>query len=145
MLGLQQVPAAITEAGTMSGCTKRQRFWHVEVPAAMPQILVGVNQTTMAVLSVVIIASIIGGFEDIGWEVLSSMRKAEFGQSLLSGAVIALLAMMIDRITLGFARNRAHQGQRRQAALAAGLGTHRATRRHRRLRRAAAILRAGRR
>ena len=42
----------------------------------MPQILVGVNQTTMAVLSVVIIAAIIGGFEDIGWEVLSSMRKA---------------------------------------------------------------------
>ena len=107
LLGLQQVPASITEAGTMSGCTRRQRFWHVEVPAAMPQILVGVNQTTMAVLSVVIIASIIGGFEDIGWEVLSSMRKAEFGQSLLSGAVIALLAMMIDRITLGFARNRA--------------------------------------
>ncbi len=107
LLGLQLVPSDITEAGTMSGCTKRQRFWHVEVPAAMPQILVGVNQTTMAVLSVVIIASIIGGFEDIGWEVLSSMRKAAFGQSLLSGLVIALLAMVIDRVTLGFARNRA--------------------------------------
>ena len=48
----------------------------VEVPTAMPQILVGVNQTTMAALSIVIIAAIIGGFEDIGWEVLSSMRKA---------------------------------------------------------------------
>ena len=107
LLGLQQVPSAITEAGTMSGCTQRQRFWHVEVPAAMPQILVGVNQTTMAVLSVVIIASIIGGFNDIGWEVLASMRKAAFGQSLLSGLVIALMAMVIDRITLGFARNRA--------------------------------------
>jgi len=107
LLGLQQVPPAITEAGTMSGCTDRQRFWHVEVPAAMPQLLVGVNQTTMAVLSVVIIASIIGGFNDIGWEVLSSMRKAEFGQSLVTGLVIALMAMAIDRITLGFARNRA--------------------------------------
>ena len=104
MLGLQQVPADIKESGLMSGCTRRQGFWHVEVPTAMPQILVGVNQTTMAVLSVVIIASIIGGFEDIGWEVLSSMRKAEFGQSLLSGLVIALIAMVIDRITLGFAR-----------------------------------------
>jgi glycine betaine/proline transport system permease protein len=113
LLGLQQVPPAIKESGQMSGCTRRQRFWHVEVPTAMPQILVGVNQTTMAVLSVVIIASIIGGFEDIGWEVLSSMRKAQFGQSLLSGAVIALMAMVIDRITLGFARNSA---QHRQSA-----------------------------
>src|SRR5262249_26469071 len=34
---------------------------------------------------------------------LSSMRKAAFGQSLLSGLVIALLAMVMDRITLGFA------------------------------------------
>ena len=62
----------------------------------------------MAAFSIVIIASIIGGFEDIGWEVLSSMRKAAFGQSLLSGLVIALLAMVMDRITLGFA------GQRRR-------------------------------
>ena len=115
LLGLQQVPSDIKESGLMSGCTRRQGFWHVEVPTAMPQILVGVNQTTMAVLSVVIIASIIGGFEDIGWEVLSSMRKAEFGQSLLSGLVIALLAMLIDRITIGFARNSA-----RHRASAAG-------------------------
>ncbi|HET6221593.1 MAG TPA: ABC transporter permease subunit [Dongiaceae bacterium] len=107
LLGLQQVSSDVKEAGLMSGCTRRQRFWHVEVPSAMPQLLVGFNQTTMAALSMGIIASIIGGFEDIGWVVLSSMRKAEFGQSLLSGLVIALLAMLIDRITLGFARSRA--------------------------------------
>ena len=52
----------------------------------------------------VIVAAIIGGFEDIGWEVLSSMRKAEFGQSILSGLVIALLAILIDRMTIGFAK-----------------------------------------
>ena len=91
----------------MSGCTRRQHFWQVEVPTALPQILVGFNQTTMAALSMVIVAAIIGGFEDIGWEVLSSMRKAEFGQSILSGAVIALLAILIDRMTIGFARNKA--------------------------------------
>ncbi|MER8485444.1 ABC transporter permease subunit [Mesorhizobium sp. M1322] len=90
----------------MSGCTRRQQFWHVQVPTALPQILVGFNQTTMAALSMVIVAAIIGGFEDIGWEVLSSMRKAEFGQSILSGLVIALLAILIDRLTIGFARER---------------------------------------
>ena len=51
----------------------------------------------------VIIAAIIGGFADIGWEVLSTMRKAQFGQSLLAGLVIALLAMMLDRISWGLA------------------------------------------
>ncbi|RWN01023.1 MAG: ABC transporter permease subunit [Mesorhizobium sp.] len=104
MLGLDRVPATISEAGLMSGCTRRQQFWQVEVPTALPQLLVGFNQTTMAALSMVIVAAIIGGFEDIGWEVLSSMRKAEFGQSILSGLVIALLAILIDRLTIGFAR-----------------------------------------
>ena len=103
LLGLERVPATSGNPDLMSGCTPRQGFWLVEVPTAMPQILVGLNQTTMAAFSIVIIASIIGGFEDIGWEVLSSMRKAAFGQSLLSGLVIALMAMVMDRITLGFA------------------------------------------
>jgi glycine betaine/proline transport system permease protein len=103
MLGLERVPDDVAESGTMSGCTPRQRFWLVEVPSAMPQILVGINQTTMAAFSIVIIASIIGGFSDIGWEVLSAIRQAAIGPSLLSGLVIALMAMVMDRITLGFA------------------------------------------
>lgn len=103
ILGLERVPIDITDSGVMSGCTPRQRFWLVEVPTTMPQLLVGINQTTMAAFSIMIIASIIGGFADIGWEVLSSMRAAAFGQSLLSGLVIALLAMVMDRITLGLA------------------------------------------
>ena len=65
----------------------------------------GVNQTTMASLSMVIIASIIGGTADIGWEVLSQIRKAQFGESLLAGLVIALMAILIDRATYGFAKN----------------------------------------
>lgn len=110
MLGLDEVPEAIRESGVMSGCTPRQRFWFVEAPTALPQILVGINQSTMAALSMIIVAAIIGGFEDIGWEVLSSMRKAEFGQSILSGLVIALLAILIDRLTLSLARNRSSEG-----------------------------------
>jgi len=57
--------------------------------------LLGVNQTTMASLSMVIIAAIIGGTNDIGWEVLSTIRKAQFGESLLVGFVIALIAMIL--------------------------------------------------
>lgn len=105
ILGLQQVPPNIREAGEMSGATSRQQFRWVEVPSALPQIMVGVNQTTMAAFSMIIIAAIIGGFADIGWEVLAAMRKAQFGQSLIAGLAIAFMAMMLDRITDGFAKN----------------------------------------
>ena len=110
MLGLSRVPVSLLEVGSMAGCTRWQRFWNVVLPTAKREILTGINQTTMASFSMVIMAAIIGGFNDVGWEVLSSMRKAEFGQSLLSGLVIAVLAMVVDRITFGLAQPRGASG-----------------------------------
>jgi len=104
ILGLKQVDASISESSEMNGCTARQKFWWAVFPSALPQIMVGINQATMAALSMVIIAAIIGGFGDIGWEVLSRMRKAQAGQSALSGLVIVALAIMLDRMTIAYAR-----------------------------------------
>ena len=107
IVGLRAVPPEIIESGLMSGATPSQLFFQVRVPTALKQILLGINQTTMAALSMVIIASIIGGTNDIGWEVLSGIRKAQFGESLLAGIVIALIAMIMDRITVGLATRQA--------------------------------------
>ena len=104
ILALRRVPAETVESGRMSGANPRQLLWLVRIPSAMPTIMVGVNQTIMCALSMVIIASVIGSSSDIGWEVLSMMRKALFGQSFLAGVVIALLAMVMDRISRGFAQ-----------------------------------------
>jgi len=60
----------------------------------------------MAALSMVIIAAVIGGFDDIGWEVLLTMRQANFGQSFLAGLVIVAFAIIIDRISARLATSR---------------------------------------
>ncbi|MGE0237527.1 MAG: ABC transporter permease [Parvibaculaceae bacterium] len=99
VLGLERVEPEIREAAVMSGGNRWQQLVLVEIPAAAPQILVGVNQCLMASLSMVIIAAVIGGFNDIGWEVLMTMRKAEFGKSLLAGSVIVVFAIVIDRMS----------------------------------------------
>ena len=104
LLGLRSVAPEVIESGLMSGATNPQLFWRVRVPSALRQILLGVNQTTMAAFSMVIIASIIGGTADIGWEVLLSIRKALFGESLVAGLVIALMAMLMDRMTSAIAQ-----------------------------------------
>ncbi len=103
LLALQRVPAETVESGVMAGASPRQLFWWVRFPSALPTILIGVNQSTMAALSMMIIAAIIGSSADIGWEVLSTMRRANFGESLLAGIVVALIAMLLDRVTRGFA------------------------------------------
>ena len=103
ILGLKRVPDHIIESAIMSGANSKQLFWQAMLPSCKKQILLGINQSTMAALSMVIIAAIIGGTADIGWEVLYYIRKAEVGQSLVVGLVIALMAIIIDRITSGFA------------------------------------------
>ena len=55
--GLRNVPLALHEAVTMAGGNKRQRLFQLELPVALPHIMLGVNQTTMFAFSMVIIAA----------------------------------------------------------------------------------------
>lgn len=106
LLGLERVEPDIREAAVMAGTTRRQQLFLIELPAARRQIMVGVNQTIMAALSMVIIAAVIGGFDDIGWAVLLTMRKADFGNSLIAGLVIVVFAVLIDRLGARLAEDR---------------------------------------
>ncbi|MGE3873519.1 MAG: ABC transporter permease [Parvibaculaceae bacterium] len=101
LTGLTEIPRELLEVAEMAGCTPAQRLVWVELQAARPMIMVGLNQTTMAALSMVITASIIGGFDDVGWAILSGLRQADLGKSLLSGLVIVFISIVIDRITAG--------------------------------------------
>ena len=112
ILGLERVDPEIKDAAIMSGATAFQRLFFVELPAAKSQIIVGVNQCLMASLSMVIIAAVTGGFDDIGWEVLFTMRKAQFGQSLLAGLVIVVFAILIDRISAALSQERTEHNWR---------------------------------
>ncbi|WP_299944402.1 ABC transporter permease subunit [uncultured Ruegeria sp.] len=112
MLGLERVESEIKEAAIMSGGTRFQQLFQVEIPAATTQIMVGVNQCLMAALSMVIIAAVIGGFNDIGWEVLLTMRKAQFGESLMAGLVIVVFAVVIDRMSGTLATERKRYDKR---------------------------------
>lgn len=120
LLGLKRVPRDTIEAGITSGATPVQLFWQVRIRSSTNAILIGLNQTTMAALNMVIIASMIGSSADIGWEVLSTMRKAQFGESLLAGVVIVLMAIAMDRATKAFAyrmgQPRSIQGDRMRRA-----------------------------
>jgi ABC-type proline/glycine betaine transport system permease subunit len=69
----------------------------VQLPLARPSILLGVNQTIMMVLSVVIIAALIGG-GGLGLAVLQGLSH-DHGRGMVAGICILLLAIVIDRIT----------------------------------------------
>ncbi|MEG6510272.1 ABC transporter permease subunit [Methyloligella sp. 2.7D] len=102
--GLEKVPNSLVESGQMAGCSPLQMMWSIELPSALPSIMLGINQTIMMALSMVVIAAVIGGFNDIGWLVLSEMRKAEFGNCVLAGLVVVFTAVIMDRFSAGIAK-----------------------------------------
>jgi glycine betaine/proline transport system permease protein len=96
--GIRGVPKETVEAAEAFGSTPRQLLRKVQFPLARPSILLGVNQTIMMVLSVVIIAGLIGG-GGLGFDILVSLSKRNIGRGLAGGLSILLLAVVLDRIT----------------------------------------------
>ncbi len=102
-LGLRQVSKAVEEAATAYGATRWQLLKEVRLPLAMPSIMAGVNQTTMMALAMVVVASMIGA-KGLGQEVLLSINRIDVGRGFESGISIVIMAIVIDRLTQGFAK-----------------------------------------
>ncbi len=100
-LGIRQVPHDTVEASLAYGATRGQLLRRVQLPLARPSILLGINQTIMMVLSVVIIAGLIGG-GGLGLEVIKGLAHDEIARGMIGGICILLLAIVIDRITQAF-------------------------------------------
>lgn len=97
-LGIREVPTDMVEAGDSFGSTSWQLLRKVQLPSAKASILLGVNQTIMMVLSVVIIAGLIGA-AGLGQEVVFALGKQQIGRGVVAGACILLLAVSLDRLT----------------------------------------------
>jgi glycine betaine/proline transport system permease protein len=95
--GLRNVPTHLIEAGRSMGCTPGQLFWQVQLPQALPEILLGINQTIMFALAMLVIAALVGT-TDLGQEVYIALGKADAGRGLVAGIGMALIAMTADRI-----------------------------------------------
>jgi glycine betaine/proline transport system permease protein len=113
-VGIRAVPATVVEAATASGATTRQLLWKVQLPMSLQALLLAANQGLVMVLSMVVIAALVGAGA-LGYDVITGFARGEqFGKGLAAGVAIVLLGIMLDRITQGAG------GRRRSATVRAG-------------------------
>ena len=103
--GLRQVDPQLIEAGRAAGCTRWQLLWKIKLRLSLPEIMLGLNQTIMLALSMLVITALVGT-RDLGQEVYIALTKADTGRGLVAGLSVAFIAIIADRLIAAWARRR---------------------------------------
>ncbi len=104
--GLRSVPAQLHEAGSMSGVNRLQRWLTIELPLSLPHMMLGVNQTVVFALFMVIIAAMIGT-DDLGQLILKSLSDRHgIGNGLTLGLCVAFIGLAVDQVIRTWADGR---------------------------------------
>jgi glycine betaine/proline transport system permease protein len=126
--GIKEVSGAALEASTSLGATRWQVLRTVRLPMAKRTIVLGINQTTMAALSMVTIAALIDA-PGLGRTVLDGLQTLDVGQAFTGGLAIVIMAIVLDRVTTAASvrtetqhRTGNARSRRRRRITLAGLG-----------------------
>ena len=104
--GLRSVPPALHDAASMSGVTPMQRLLKIEFPLAFPHIMLGINQTVVFALFMVIIGAFIGT-EDLGHYILKALSDLKGGgKGLILGLCVAFIGLAVDNLIRTWANKR---------------------------------------
>lgn len=109
-LAFKQVSKEMQELGQALGAKPMTILFKIELPAAMPTLVVGLNQCILMSLAMVVLAGLVGA-GGLGAEVTRGLTRMEMGLGLRSGLSIVAIALLLDRLSRA-----ALQGQRKRSA-----------------------------
>lgn len=96
-LGISEVDETVIEASTAYGATRLQTLFMTKIPLSINSIFVGLNQTIMMALAMVVTASMVGA-RGLGQEILSAINQINIGRGLRAGVCIVIIAVVLDRL-----------------------------------------------
>ena len=85
------------ESALISGCSQIQLLFKIRLSLTLQEILLGINQTIMLALSMLVITALVGT-RDLGQEVYIGLTKADIGRGLVAGLCVAFISIIADRI-----------------------------------------------
>ena len=112
--GIRGIPENTREASDSLGTTGLQRLFTLQIPMAKRTIVMGINQGTMAALSMVTIAALIAA-PGLGQVVVRALQSLDVGTAVNAGLSIVLMAIMLDRVTTAASERAKPATQRRRS------------------------------
>ena len=103
--GIRQIPKSYLDAAVSVGCSKFQILRRVQLPLSLPDIMLGVNQTLMMGLSMLVITALVGT-RDLGQETLIALSKVDPGRGITAGICVAFIAIVVDRLINAWSQKR---------------------------------------
>jgi osmoprotectant transport system permease protein len=97
LTGLSTVPPDVRESGVAMGMSRRQQFWMVEVPIALPLVVRGVRTAAVQAVGNTTVAGLIGA-GGLGWFIFQGLGQAAIDLVVLGVIPIVLLAVITDRL-----------------------------------------------
>lgn len=97
VLAFEQVPSHYVEVGEGMGFSNWRIFYKIEIPLALPTILLGIRIAAIEVIASATIASYIGA-GGIGSIILTGLNLYRMDLLLLGGITVAILAISVDVI-----------------------------------------------
>ncbi|NTF44131.1 proline/glycine betaine ABC transporter permease [Rhizobium rhizogenes] len=110
-LAFNQVPKDLLELGQATGAPPRSILFKIEIPSAMPTLLVGLNQCILLSLAMVVLAGLVGA-GGLGAEVTRGLTRMEMGLGSRAGLAIVALAILLDRLSKGVLQGRSRSSAR---------------------------------
>ncbi len=102
-VGITQVAPAVRDAARGMGMTGRQILWGVELPLAMPVVLVGVRTGAMYVSGMIIIGAFIGA-GGLGEYIYNGINRGDWGQIWLGCLPALAITLALFWLLGGIAR-----------------------------------------
>lgn len=109
--GIRSVPRSSVEASESLGSTSFQRLTGVLLPMSRRTIVLGLNQTIMAALSMATVAALIDA-PGLGKTILKSLQTLDVGVSFNAGLAIVVMAILLDRLTTAISRSKTRRPSR---------------------------------
>jgi len=95
--GFDAVPKEVLDAADGMGYSSGQRWWHVELPLAIPLVVAGLRLTTVSTIGLVTVTAILGdSLGGLGYYILDGYHRHFPTEILVGGLLSIALAVLAD-------------------------------------------------